>query len=103
MTTDTKQKNTDDIDELRASIDRLTKDVASLSHSLTDILKSRAGQAAGDISDGVRTAAGEVSEKARDSKDAIERTIRDRPFQSLLAAFGTGLLIAQLFRKHGSD
>ena len=101
MTTDTKQ-NEANMAELRASIDRLTKDVASLSHSLANILKSRAGQAADGISEGVKTAVGEISEKSKDSKDAIEQTIRERPFQSLLAAFGAGLLIAQLFRTHRS-
>lgn len=101
MTTDTKQKD-DDMVELRASFDRLTKDVASLSHSLADVLKSRAGQAADGIREGVKTAADEISEKSKDSKEAVEQTIRERPLQSLLAAFGAGLLIAQLFRKHGS-
>ena len=88
--------------ELRASIERLTKDVASLSHSLTDIVKSRIGHAADDIREGVKTAAGEISEKSKESKDAIERTIRERPFQTLLGAFSVGLLIALLFRKHNS-
>jgi len=102
MTADTKH-NDAEMAALRASIERLTKDVASLSHALTDVLKSRAGQAADDIRDGVRTATGEIGDKAKDTKDAVEHTIRERPFQSLLAAFGAGLLIAQLFRKRGSS
>lgn len=101
MTTDTKQ-NADDMVELRASIDRLTKDVASLTHSLGDVLKSRAGQTADGIGEGFKTAAGEICDKSKHSKEAVEHTIRERPFQSLLVAFGTGLLIARLFRKSDS-
>jgi ElaB/YqjD/DUF883 family membrane-anchored ribosome-binding protein len=101
MTTDTKQEK-DDMAELRASVDRLTKDVAALSHSLADILKERVGQAADDIREGVKTAAGEIGEKSKASKEAVEQTIRERPYQCLLAAFGAGLLIAQLFHKRGS-
>lgn len=102
MTAETRHKD-DDMAHVRASIDKLSSDVASLSQSLANVLKSQTGQAAAGMRDGIKTAASEIGEKTRDSKDAIERTIRERPFQSLLAAFGTGLMIAQLFRKHGSS
>lgn len=90
-----------DMAELRANLDKLTEDVAKISHSMASVIKSSAGRAANNVSDGVRTAVEEIKEKGKDSKDAIENTIQERPFQSLLVAFGAGLLIAQLFRKHG--
>lgn len=100
MTSEAKHSN-DDMAELRANLDKLTEDVAKISHSMASIVKTRAGRATDDIREGVKTAADEISEKGKDSKDAIEKTIQERPFQSLLAAFGAGLLIAQLFRRHG--
>ena len=102
MPQESKQKE-DDIAQLHASIKRLTEDVPSLSQSLADVVNARVGQATDDLRDGVKTAAEEISEKGMDSKDAIERAIRERPFQSLLGAFGVGLLIAHLFRKQGSS
>ena len=101
MTTESKQKD-DDMADLRASIDRLTKDVASLHHSLAEILKTRVGGAVHDIRDGVKTAAGEIGDKSHEAKEAVEKTIRERPFQMLLGAFGLGLLIARLIRRNKS-
>jgi ElaB/YqjD/DUF883 family membrane-anchored ribosome-binding protein len=90
----------DDYAALKSTIEKLTADVAALSHSLTGVLKESAGRAAHDIRDGVKTAAHEISDKGKASQEAIEQTVRERPFQSLLAAFSVGLLIALLFRKH---
>jgi len=101
MTTETKHSD-DEMAALRASIDRLTKDVASLHHSLADVVTSRVGHAADGIRAGVETAAGEFGEKSTEYKDSIERTIRERPFQTLLGAFGVGLFVAQLLRRRGS-
>lgn len=89
----------EDYDALKATIDKLTKDVAALSHSLSDTVKDSAGRTANDIRDGVKSAAADISEKGKASQAAIEQTVRERPFQSLLAAFSVGLLIALLFKK----
>tara|TARA_R110001592_G_scaffold291718_3_gene561192 strand:+ start:895 stop:1194 length:300 start_codon:yes stop_codon:yes gene_type:complete len=89
-----------DFDELKATIEKLTADVSAMSHSLANLLKAGAGRAADDIRDGIKSAAGDISDKGKASKEAIEMTVRERPFQSLLAAFGVGLLIAHLCRKH---
>lgn len=90
----------EDYDALKATIEQLTADVAALSHSLSDSLKASADQAANDIRDGVKSAAKDIGDKGKASQAAIEQTVRDRPFQSLLAAFSVGLLIALLFRKN---
>ena len=88
-----------DIETLKATIDKLAKDVSAISGSLAEDLKSRASRTADDIRGGARSVASEISEKGRESTEAIEKTVRDRPFQSLLIAFGTGLLLAQFLRK----
>jgi ElaB/YqjD/DUF883 family membrane-anchored ribosome-binding protein len=88
-----------DIETLRATIEKLAKDVSSINNSLAEDLKTRAGRAADDVRDSARTVASEIGEKGRESAETIEKTVRDRPFQSLLVAFGTGLLLAQFLRK----
>lgn len=99
MTTKNEQAH-NDLDELKATIEQLVKDVSAMSHSLADLLKARAGRAADDIRDGIKSAADDISDKSKASKEAIEMTVRERPFQSLLAAFSVGLLVALLYRKH---
>lgn len=90
----------EDYDALKATIEKLTADVAALSHSLGESVKDGAGRAANDIRDRAKSAVDDISEKGKASQEAIEQTVRERPFQSLLAAFSVGLLIALLFKKN---
>lgn len=89
-----------DIAELRASLDKLSKDVASISQSLAQDLKARATGTADDLRDRARAVAGDISAKGKESAEALENTVRERPLQSLLIAFGVGLLLAHLLRKN---
>ena len=88
-----------DIEMLKATIDKLAKDVSSISASMADDLKARASGKADEVREDARAVAGEICEKGRESVEAIENTVRDRPFQSVLVAFGTGLLLAQFMRR----
>lgn len=89
----------EDYDALKATIEKLSADVSALSHSLAEVMKESAGRAANDIRDGVKSAADDIGAKGKASQEAIEQTVREKPFQSLLAAFSVGLLLALLFRK----
>tara|TARA_R110001606_G_scaffold149857_1_gene289878 strand:- start:268 stop:567 length:300 start_codon:yes stop_codon:yes gene_type:complete len=88
-----------DIEELRASMEKLTKDVSSISQSLTDGLKDKASRAANNARESARNVASEIGTKGKQSAEAVEQTVRDKPLQSLVVAFGAGLLLAQLMRK----
>lgn len=88
-----------DIEELRAAFDKLGKDVSSMGLAQAEDLKARASRTVNDIREGARAVAGEIGEKGKESLDAIEKSVRDRPIQYLLIAFGAGLLLAQLLRK----
>jgi len=88
-----------DMEELRASVEKLTKDMADLSQSWTNDMKSRAGHTAEALRDTARTVADEIGAKTKESAEVVEKTVRERPFQSLIAAFGAGLLLAQLLRR----
>lgn len=89
-----------DVEALRASLDKLSKDVASMSQSLANELKARAEHTADDLRDSAHTVTDQIGAKGKESAEALEKTVRERPFQSLLVAFGAGLLLAQLLRKH---
>ncbi|CAN0449939.1 unnamed protein product [Ectocarpus fasciculatus] len=88
-----------DIDELRGSIEKLSKDVSSMGQSMAQDLKAKAGNAAESIRDGAKATAQQIGEKGKQGAEAVENTVRERPFQSLLVAFGAGLLLAQLLRR----
>lgn len=88
-----------DIEELRSSIEKLSKDVSTMGDSMAKDLKARAGEAAGNIRDGAKAVASDIGAKGKQSAEAVEQTVREHPLQSLLVAFGAGLLISQLIRK----
>mgnify|MGYP003629014190 CR=1 FL=1 len=88
-----------DVEELRSALEKLTKDVSSVSKSLAEEMKARAGRTADDVAESARNVAGEISAKGRETAEAVEDTVRNRPFQSVMVAFGAGLLLAQLLRK----
>ncbi len=74
-----------DMEELRASVEKLTKDMADLSQSWTNDMKSRAGHTAEALRDTARTVADEIGAKTKESAEVVEKTVRERPFQSLIA------------------
>lgn len=88
-----------DIQELRESLDKLTKDVSAIGASLADEVKTRAGRTADSVREGARNAAGEIGAKGKQTVDTVENTVRERPLQSVMVAFGVGLLLAQLVRR----
>jgi ElaB/YqjD/DUF883 family membrane-anchored ribosome-binding protein len=89
-----------DVQELRAAMEQLTKDVSTISQSLAKDLKGRASETADGLRDSARSAAHQIGEKGRESTETMEQTVRERPFQSLLVAFGAGLLLSQFLRRH---
>ncbi len=88
-----------DIEELRGSIEKLSKDVSSIGQSMAKDIKARAGETAENVRDGAKATVRQIGEKGKQGAEAVENTVRERPFQSLLVAFGAGLLISQLIRK----
>lgn len=81
-----------DVDKLKADIDELRKDVATIARLLKD-LGSAKGQEAFER-------AGEIGERARrraaDAEERISHEIEERPFASVLTAFGVGFVIGKL-------
>ena len=97
----------DEFDTLKAGLDTLRKEIGSLASSFgdtaTDEVKTRGRRAraavgratdrAGEVWD---DAANEASRRGREGVAAVEHQIEERPFISLLVAFGIGVLIGKL-------
>jgi ElaB/YqjD/DUF883 family membrane-anchored ribosome-binding protein len=97
----------EEFDTLKTGLDTLRKDISSLVNSFgdtaTDEVKTRGRRArtavgrvtdrAGEVWD---DAANEASRRGRAGVAAVEQQIEERPFISLLLAFGVGLLICKL-------
>jgi ElaB/YqjD/DUF883 family membrane-anchored ribosome-binding protein len=97
----------EELDTLKASLDTLRKDVSSLASSFgdaaTDEVRTRGRRAraavgratnrAGEVWD---DATSEVSRRGREGVASLEHQIDERPFISVLVAFGIGVVIGKL-------
>jgi ElaB/YqjD/DUF883 family membrane-anchored ribosome-binding protein len=96
------------------AVDTLMKDVKALRADVQDVIaaiKAKVGSRADDASASVQESAAHGFEQVRDAADAIGRRYRDgvkscaakieqRPFASLLAALGAGVILGALMKWH---
>jgi len=90
-----------DMVELRETLDKLAKDVSAVSRSMADDVRSSATHRAHQINEGAQHLANDALEAGRRSGEAVTESVRQHPMQSLLIAFGSGLVLAQLLRVGG--
>jgi ElaB/YqjD/DUF883 family membrane-anchored ribosome-binding protein len=100
----------EELDTLKAGLDTLRKEIGSLVGSFgsaaTDEVETRGRRAraavgrvtdrAGEVWD---DATNEASRRGREGVAAVEHQIEERPFISLLVAFGIGLVIGKLINR----
>ena len=100
----------EEFDTLKAGLDKLRKDIGSLVSSFgdaaTDEVKTRGQRAraavgratdrAGEVWD---DATNQASRRGREGVAALEHQIEERPFISVLVAFGIGLVIGKLINR----
>ena len=97
----------EEFDTLKADLDKLRKDISSLASSFGDVATDevktrgrRARAAVGRVTDRAGEvwddATNEASRRGREGIAAVEQQIEERPFISLLMAFGIGLVIGKL-------
>ena len=100
----------EEFDTLKAGLETLRNDIGSLVSSFgdaaTDDVKTRGRRAraavgrvtdrAGEVWD---DATSEASRRGREGVAALEQRIEERPFISLLVAFGIGLVIGKLINR----
>jgi len=100
----------EEFDTLEADLDTLRKDISSLVRSFgdaaTDEVKTRgrrARAAVGHVTDRAGEvwddATNEASRRGRQGVAALEQRIEERPFTSVLVAFGIGVLIGKLINR----
>ena len=98
--TATKQDDIDvlkkDIDELKAALKGLTGDLKGLAETRSDSAAKKAGEKLGEIREDVAGAAQKIAYQGRQSAEAVADAVKDRPLQSLIVAFGVGLLLSRL-------
>ena len=97
--TDTLKK---DMADLRASIDALTKDVSTMSRSMSNDAKNSASEKAAELRDNISKAAGQARDKSRESVEAVSTSVAENPLRSLVFAFGAGIVISQLLQRRGN-
>jgi ElaB/YqjD/DUF883 family membrane-anchored ribosome-binding protein len=95
-TSDLSEDLSNDVKKLKTDIDELRKDVASIARALKELGATKGREAFAE--------AEEVVEKARRraaaAEERIGQEIEERPFASMLTAFGVGFVIGKLL---GSD
>lgn len=100
MTTATKETDVDvlrkDIDELKSALSTLAGDVKAAVKSRESDLASSARARVEEIGENATRFARKAAERGREGAEAVGDTIRDRPLQSMVVAFGVGLLLSRL-------
>ncbi len=81
-----------DAEQLKADLEQLKRDMAAL----TDTLKGMAAERGHQGADALKGAAAATEEQAKAAIQSVENHISERPFASVLVAFGAGLLLGRL-------
>lgn len=88
-------KITEELDDLRAEVDRLTKALAEAK----DVFAEEIGVQAEGLRESAEQVAEDVSERAQEGWRELQKQISDRPVQSALVAFGIGFVLSRLLSR----
>ena len=86
-----------DLAALRKDIAALTKTVSSSASSAVDEKTEALREKVMAMRDELERMAGTAKARGAEGVAAVERHIEDKPLQSMLIAFGAGLLLGKLF------
>jgi ElaB/YqjD/DUF883 family membrane-anchored ribosome-binding protein len=100
----------EEFDALKAALETLRKDISSRIESFGDVATDEittrgrragaaVGRAAGRASEVWDDATNEASRRGRKGAAALEQQIQERPFISMLVAFGIGVVIGGLINR----
>ncbi|MDH3771988.1 MAG: hypothetical protein OET79_13515 [Nitrospirota bacterium] len=100
----------EEFDTLKAGVDTLRKDISSRANSFgdaaTDEIRTRGrrarsavGRATDRASEVWDDTTNQASRRGREGVAAVERQIEERPFISVLLAFGIGVVIGKLINR----
>lgn len=85
-----------DIDELRSALNTLTRDLRSAVDANAKSASAKAGEKLDEVRRDAADIAHKVADRGRESAEAVADAVKERPLQSLLVAFGIGLLLSRL-------
>jgi ElaB/YqjD/DUF883 family membrane-anchored ribosome-binding protein len=93
-------------EDLQAQLDALKAEIASLAATLqadgwkmAEALKDRAGGMSGEAAARARAALHDIRAETDRLEDRLEAQVREKPLQSLLTAFGLGLIVSIILRR----
>ena len=93
-------------DDLQAQLDALRAEIASLAATLqadgwkmAEALKDRAEGMSEEAAARARAALHDIRAETDRIEDRLEAQVRQKPLQSLLAAFGLGLIVSIVLRR----
>lgn len=92
-----------EMEALRADVTKLRTDLGNIAQALKEVGKGKAEDARSSVSELASTLREELLRALEGAKDrgkrsvaTVEETIEDRPFLTLLTAFGAGILLGKL-------
>jgi ElaB/YqjD/DUF883 family membrane-anchored ribosome-binding protein len=95
-----------DLEAVKEDLSKLRSDIADLTQKLLDMGRSEAGSARNRIESEARNLArdlrqtlNETGEHGRKTVESVEQLLAEKPFVTLLAAFGLGLLVGKLLER----
>jgi len=89
----------EDLAKLRADVAQLVAALAAEQNEKVEGLRAKAGEKLNRAQEASAEAMAQAGEMARGSVDAVEHSVKEHPLASLLAAFGLGLVIAQILSR----
>ena len=87
------------LDAIRAEVMALADLVRSYVLDQAQQQRSRAEAAADEIAEKTRQARADLSKGIEEAEKALDTTVRENPLQSLLIAFGLGVIVSFLMRR----
>lgn len=85
-----------DLDNLSAAVKELSKDVKETAKSTSEAFMSRASGKIGAVGEEAAHFAQKMAGRGRETAESVAEVARERPFQSMLVAFGIGMVVAKL-------
>ena len=86
-----------DVDAIKADLDALRKDLASVLATIKDGAKNRAESEIDALQKRLNEIAGDVQTTGRDGLRAVESQIEEKPLISVAIAFMVGMILGRVF------
>lgn len=86
----------EELAQLREDVSRLAGTLAELGRKGLEDVKSVGADRVEELRRELERVSREVQQRSRDALSGVEESVRERPFTSVLLAFGLGLILSRL-------